>query len=276
MNTYSSEAATTLYLDLMKQCLTGTLFPESGRPAGSPLRARLAWAISPITERLPFAWNAGQAYDPARLRREGRDWPREAETMIGLARLDNLQHCVTGVLRDGIPGDLIETGVWRGGACIFMRAILNVYGDRSRTVWVADSFAGLPKPDPRFPQDAGDRHWKHSDVLGVSLDRVKANFERYGLLDAQVRFLEGWFRDTLPSAPIHNISVLRLDGDMYSSTMDALQNLYPKVSPGGYVIVDDYGAVAACKQAVDDYRTQHGIQETIEGIDWTGVFWKKN
>jgi len=195
--------------------------------------------------------------------------------MIGLARLQNIQDCIASVLRNAVPGDLIETGVWRGGACIFMRAALKAYGDDTRMVWVADSFQGLPKPDPRYPRDADDHHWQYADVLAVSLEKVKSNFERYGLLDSQVRFIEGWFKDTLPHAPIRQLSVLRLDGDMYASTMDALVALYPKLSPGGYAIIDDYGAIPACRLAVDDFRREHGVREALQKIDWTGVFWEK-
>ena len=213
--------------------------------------------------------------DPVR-RGEGRDWPAEADTMIGLKRLDQLQACITDVLANGIPGDLIETGVWRGGAAIFMCAVLEAYGDTARRVWAADSFAGLPKPDGRHVQDAGDIHWRYRGVLAITLDEVKANFARYGLLNERVRFLKGWFKDTLPAASIERLAIIRLDGDMYSSTMDVLENLYPKLSPGGYAIVDDYHAVPACKQAVQDYRARHGIEEPIETIDWTGVFWRKS
>ncbi len=162
-----------------------------------------------------------------------------------------------------MPGDFIETGVWRGGASIFMRAVLKAYRDTTRTVWVADSFQGLPKPDAkRYPADAGDRHWSYSE-LAVPLEVVKANFARYGLLDDQVRFLVGWFRDTLPPglARSGRFAVLRLDGDLYESTMDALTNLYPKLSVGGFAIIDDYGAVPACKAAVEDFRAQQGITE---------------
>jgi O-methyltransferase len=208
-------------------------------------------------------------------RADGRDWPAEADTMIGLKRLENLQYCVTEVLRKKIPGDLIETGVWRGGASIFMRAILKMYGDQTRLVWVADSFQGLPKPDGRYQQDAGDRHWESSHTLGVSLEQVQANFTRYGLLDEQVRFLIGWFKDTLPTAPIQQLAVLRLDGDMYSTTMDALRSLYRRLSFGGYVIIDDYGAIPNCKQAVDDFRAEYKITEHLLQIDWSGVFWEK-
>jgi O-methyltransferase len=90
-----------------------------------------------------------------------------------------------------------------------------------------------------------------------------------------VQFLKGWFKDTLPQAPIERLAVARLDGDMYESTMTAIEALYPKVQPGGFVIVDDYGAVPACKRAIEDYRARFGITEPIETIDWTGVYWRK-
>jgi O-methyltransferase len=216
--------------------------------------------------------------DPVDLgeRMQGLDWPLEAETMIGMLRLNNLQDCLLRVLTDGIPGDLIETGAWRGGATIFMRGILKAMGDRQRTVWVADSFRGLPPPDPaRYPADAKDMHFT-LDPLAVTVDEVKRNFERYGLLDEQVRFLEGWFKDTLPTAPIERLALLRLDGDMYQSTMEALTCLFPKLSQGGFVVVDDYGCVPGCRKAVDDYRAAQGISDPLQKIDWTGVFWRKS
>jgi hypothetical protein len=233
-----------LYLDLLKRCLT-----------------RIAFDTSPDFD--------------AQIRREGRDWPGDAETMIGLERLENLESCVRDVLERNVPGDLIETGVWRGGAAILMRAMLKLAGDTSRVVWAADSFAGLPPPDPvRYPKDAGDEHWKQAP-LAVSRPEVARNFARYGLLDDQVRFLEGWFRDTLPGAPIDRLAVLRLDGDMYESTTVALESLYPKLSRGGYVIVDDYGAVPGCREAVQDYRARFDVREPILPIDWTGVYWQR-
>jgi O-methyltransferase len=174
-----------------------------------------------------------------------------------------------------VPGDLIETGVWRGGSTILMRAVLEAYGVRDRRVWVADSFAGLPPPSPeKYPADLGDTFHTYPE-LAVSLEKVQANFAKYGLLDGQVRFLEGWFKDTLPGAPIERLAVARLDGDMYESTMDALVALYPRLSIGGYLVVDDFGAVPACRKAVEDYRAEHGIDEPIEAVDWTGVFWRR-
>ena len=135
-------------------------------------------------------------------------------------------------LTDGVPGDLIETGVWRGGATILMRAILKARGVTDRVVWVADSFAGLPAPNAaRYPLDAGINLHRFPQ-LAVTLERVQDNFRRYGLLDDQVRFLKGWFRDTLPAAPIERLAVLRLDGDLYESTIQALESLYDKLSAG--------------------------------------------
>ena len=204
----------------------------------------------------------------------GADWPDDAETMIGPRRLDNLESCITDILRENIAGCFMETGVWRGGACIFMRAVLRFYGDSQRNVWLADSFQGLPPPDPvSYPPDRGDTLWKVRK-LAVPMEQVRKNFERYSLLDERVKFLPGWFRDTLPAAPVERLALLRLDGDMYESTMVALRSLYEKVSVGGYVIVDDYGAVPACRQAVDDFRRELGIEEPLRDIDWTGVFWK--
>jgi O-methyltransferase len=272
--------AAELYLDLMKKCLTRYIFPEKHRPLRRPpLTIRhFAWVAYPpiaaILERRGLRLYCDAKVDLVR-RAEGRDWPADAETMIGLKRLNNLHSCIAQVLRDEVPGDFIETGVWRGGACIFMRAALEAYRDSTRQVWVADSFEGLPKPDGRYQQDKGDRHWKKSDILGVSLDQVKANFARYGLLDDRVRFLKGWFKDTLSTAPIEKLAILRIDGDMYSSTMDSLLNLYPKLSAGGYVIIDDYGEIEACRKAVDDFRANKKIETPLTLIDLSGVCWKK-
>jgi O-methyltransferase len=266
-----------LYLELMKQCLTRMLWREKYRPMAASLNGWRRFVLRPLQLLVRRAQLELVHVEPDRTdaRQEGRDWPLEAETMVGLKRLENLQQCVTSVIRNGIPGDLIETGVWRGGSSIFMRAILKAYGDTSRKVWLADSFRGLPPPDPvRYPVDEGDTLWKYSE-LAIPMEQVKANFSRYGLLDDQVAFLPGWFRDTLPTAPIERLAVLRLDGDLYESTMEALVALYPKVSAGGFVIVDDYG-LPTCRAAVEDFRRAQGISDPIHLIDWTGAFWQRS
>jgi len=203
----------------------------------------------------------------------GRDWPTRGETMIGMKRLDNLEYCISEVIKNNVEGDLIETGVWRGGATIFMKALLNAANDQKRVVWVADSFEGLPKPEDKYAADKGDELHKYRE-LAIPLAEVRRNFEKYGLLDERVKFLKGWFKDTLPAAPIAKLAVMRLDGDMYQSTMDGLVNLYPKLSKGGFAIIDDY-LLPPCRQAVQDFRQKNNITEEIIPIDEVAVFWKR-
>ncbi len=253
-----------LYLDLLKRCVANLIYEDPG--------IRYPWDHSSDAVYVPFE----------RERREwARDWPSQAHTMIGTRRLDQVQQMVLELVDDGVPGDLIETGVWRGGSVIFMRGILEALGVRDRVVWVADSFEGFPSP----PEQGGtERSWTSMDkesnpqaqavLTGMSLDDVRGNFERYGLLDDQVRFLPGWFHHTLPQAPIERLALLRLDGDLYDSTRDALEALYPKVSPGGYVIVDDYDFTEECRTAVHDYLDSIG--ERVDLVtDAEAAFWRR-
>lgn len=274
MPTTTTAALRDRYVDLLMGCLTRELFLDE-----EAHDVDLAdWPGDTDEMRTTLrtnGWRLMRRGGDAAKRDDGNDWPPAAETMVGRQRLADVRSCVDSVMADGVPGDFIETGVWRGGVTILMRGMLEAWADTDRRVWVADSFQGLPAPDAEaFPQDVGH---DMSDVptLAVSADQVRANFDRYGLLDQQVRFLEGWFRDTLPSAPIEQLAILRLDGDMYESTMDALEALYPKLSVGGYVIVDDYGAWEPCRQACTDYRERHGITDEIVSVDWTGVHWRR-
>ncbi len=241
-----------LYLDLVEKTVLGLIYRDDPINSLSGGVFRLDWRI------------------------DGKDWPSVAHTMIGAQRTQNLRALCEDVIRRNVAGDFIETGVWSGGACILMRAILRAYGVMDRTVWCADSFEGLPPPDAAaYPQDAG-HDFSGLAPLAVSADQVRENFQRYDLLDDQVRFLAGWFKDTLARAPIERLAILRLDGDMYQSTFEALEALYPKLSVGGYVIVDDFGAVYACRDAVTDYRRQHDIEDEIVRIDWTGAYWQRS
>lgn len=240
-----------LYLDLIERVIINRIYedPPTGR-----------------------SWRKRYFFRPE-WRDIGRDQPSVAHSMIGAARMANLRMLLEDAIRRDIPGDFIETGVWRGGACIYARAIFKAWG-QDRRVWVADSFQGLPKPDARYVWDRGDKHHKNP-VLAISRAAVEENFRKYDLLDDQVAFLEGWFKDTLPTAPIERLAVLRLDGDMYQSTMDALMALYDRVSPGGHVIVDDHGAVEGCAKAVEDFLAARGEKVVFHKIDWTGVYWTK-
>jgi O-methyltransferase len=209
-------------------------------------------------------------------RAEGRDWPRSAHSMVGTKRLQNIRHLVQATLDEGVPGDYIETGVWRGGACILMRGVLAANAVSDRMVYVADSFEGLPPPKPdAFPADIGDKHHIHKQ-LAVGIDEVKANFAKYQLLDSQVVFVKGFFEHTLASLEAKSFALIRLDGDMYQSTFEGLEALYPKLSIGGYCVIDDYGAVPGCRRAVEDYVLRENINAKLIEIDWTGVYWQKS
>lgn len=268
------------YLDLLKRALLGT----ANRPVQlyRPVSALEGSLVRKMAQRrlmsrghslLASAVTVGPNDDV-----EGRLFvdalPPGIMTMIGQKRLDNVERCLIDVIERGVPGDVIETGVWQGGTTIFMRALLWAYGETDRSVYVADSFAGLPVPDAeRYPADK-DWFLHEVETLAVSLEEVRANFERYGFADDHVIFVKGWFRDTLPGLADRTWSVVRLDGDYYESTMDGLVNLYPGLSPGGWLIVDDYG-LESCRLAVTDYRAEHEITDEIHEIDWTGVCWQK-
>jgi O-methyltransferase len=274
------EDVRSLYFELLKKTLID--LHRSGKGEYQPAKTgkKINWFVRPLLrlfsrmDKMDFTL-CDKVHFNREDRMNGRDWPLYAETMIGYKRLSNVQDCVTDVIKNNVEGDLIETGVWRGGTVIFMRAILKAYDVKDRFVWVADSFEGLPKPDAgKYAADKDDTLYTY-DELKISLETVKENFRKYDMLDDQVRFLKGWFRDTLPTAPIDKLAVLRLDGDMYESTMDALVHLYPKLSPGGYVIIDDWGVLENCRKAVVDYRNEHDITEEIIPIDADGIFWQK-
>jgi O-methyltransferase/8-demethyl-8-(2,3-dimethoxy-alpha-L-rhamnosyl)tetracenomycin-C 4'-O-methyltransferase len=244
------EQLRTAYLDLMRDSLIGRLNEDPALPAGKV---------------------EGYRHD---FREQGWDWPSKAPSMIGARRMQNVRSECERVLREGVPGDFMEAGVWRGGASMMMRAVLKAYGIADRRVFAADSFAGFPTPAESSP-DFGFELVGHP-AFAIPLHEVKAAFARYGLLDEQVVFLEGLFRDTLPGAPVEALAVLRLDGDMYESTRDCLKHLYRKLSPGGTLIVDDYFLFETQRQAVDEFRAAHGIEDPIVQVDHFGGYWIKN
>ncbi len=244
------------YIDLLKKVLTNTLFEAEPD-------------IDDATHRFVPAFTRHYIESPA-------------ITMLPMARLDNLEACVRDAITRRVPGDLIETGVWRGGATILMRALLAACKDPDRVVWVADSFEGLPEPDAtRFPLEAQGFHGpvitKAYHRFAASLEMVKGNFEAFSLLDDRVRFLKGWFKDTLPGAPIKQLAVMRLDGDYYESTMDALSALYDKLSVGGFVIIDDYAEDlwTNCRRAVDEFRAARSINDELIRVDSKCWYWRR-
>jgi Macrocin-O-methyltransferase (TylF)/Coenzyme PQQ synthesis protein D (PqqD) len=271
------------YLDLLKRALVNLVYPEdavrldaafSGDVGGGDLaRARL---LRDIRYERPDAYREVVA-----LKREGSiggSWAaRLAHTMIGLDGLDNLERCAHRVFADGVPGDFLEAGVCHGGASIFLRALQVAYGEADRTTWVADSFAGVPPPThPVDREHKLDLTEERVPWMANSLEAVRDNFETYDLLSDRVRFLPGLFADTLPAAPVERLAILRIDGDLYESTRDALDALYDRVSDGGYVIVDDYGCLEPCRLAVDDFIAERDLDVELHTVDWTRVCWRKS
>ena len=205
-----------------------------------------------------------------------------ALSMLPARRLQHVRECARTLFEEGVPGDFMETGVWRGGATILMRALFEAWGEAERRVFAADSFQGLPRPDAeRFPLEAR-AHDSRTMVeeyqhFAVSADEVRANFARFDLLDERVVFLEGWFEATLPAAPVEELALLRLDGDYFESTRCALEHLYPKLVPGGFLLIDDYGedSWTYCRRAVDEYRAEHGIEEPLQQVDSKCFYWRR-
>lgn len=245
-----------MYLDLLKRSLTNTIFESEPDIDDDEFRFTI--------QRVTHYVNS------------------DAVSMLPLARMNNIKNCVEDILRNAVPGDLIEAGVWRGGATIFMRGVLKAHSVKDRRVWAADSFEGLPAPDPSlFPLEAkvqsGSVMQKAYHNLAVGLEEVKRNFAAYGLMDDQVRFLKGWFKDTLPTAPLDALSLMRLDGDFYESTRDGLNYLYDRLSIGGYVIIDDYGedSWTYCRKAVDEFRSERHIEDSLIAVDSKCYFWQR-
>ena len=239
------------YVDLLGRMLTNTVY---GDPSNRP--------------------EDNQSYD-SDARQVGGDWPVLAHTMVGTLRIKNVAELTQRVLDEQIPGDFIEAGVWRGGCCIQMKGVLAANGVTDRKIYLADSFEGLPTPNvDAYPSDAGYDLTGFAQ-LAVSVEDVRENFRRYGLLDESIRFVKGWFSDTLPALEAGPFALIRLDGDLYESTYVSLEALYPKLSPGGFVIIDDVNFLPPCKQAVFDYRAKMGITTPLNAIDWNASWWRK-
>ena len=319
----SAEANRALYLDVMKRAIINVLFLEVSKPS---------WFYG--ADRTPVLAREGGKEGTFSLSRRvlGEDMPANSFSMVGLHRLNNIQSCLETAIEECVPGDFVETGAYRGGACIFARAVLKAHGVTDRNVVACDTFTPPKQPptllglvivmpilwgiqllsliplkplrmalfklaesvDQDFPAQTQDPKllddWIalfffflhnltsfHATEMSKGLETVKSYFARFGLLDGQVRFLQGFFADTIPSpeaAFLTRVAVLRADGDTYESTMDALRLLYPKVSPGGFVIIDDYHSFVSCAKAVDEFRAEHGIEEKMHRIDNLSVYWR--
>jgi Macrocin-O-methyltransferase (TylF) len=248
-----------LYLQTLKLSVTGELLKTDSLVPGKGTAKELK----------------RQPYD-ARLRRLGMDWPLHGLTMVGRARLENIERLLLEVINAQVPGDFVECGVWRGGSSLFARAVFKVLGVRDRKVHLVDSFQGLPKAT----QDKDDDKWSEMPFLQVSLEDVQAPFKELGLFDHGVAFHKGFFQDALPKlreqliANKRNIAILRMDGDMFESTIDIFYNLYDLVPVGGCVIIDDYTIVEA-REAVETFLKHHGIAADFVKIDEFSAYFCK-
>jgi hypothetical protein len=241
-----------LYLDLMEVVLTGSIYDDQPQSV------------------------FGKNQFDASIRNRGLDWPEKAFSMVGSARIQNFRNLIELAIIKDLPGDIVETGVWRGGASILAKAVLTAYGCKDKKIILCDSFAGLPPPDAnQYPKDEGS-NFHEFPQLAVSLEQVQENFKKFGLLDDQIMFVKGWFKDTMPHMEVKDIAILRLDGDMYESTLTPLKYLFDRVVAGGWIIIDDYEWIPACKEAVHDFLEERGLNFNIQKIDGVGVYFQKN
>lgn len=209
-------------------------------------------------------------------------------TFVTDARAKMLVNVCKEVIAKKVEGAFVETGVYLGGMVILMAAV-NKYFDGNRKIYAFDSYEGCPSVE-NLKYQYHTKEYKGGEYSGV-LDAVKENFKRVGLLDDNIKFVKGWFVDTLiPTNIPEKISVLRFDADYYSSTLEVLEALYDRVSIGGYIIIDDY-CLKPCREAVHEFLKKNNIDAVLcspysvkgENIYQSpnvadgpcGVYWKK-
>jgi O-methyltransferase len=190
-------------------------------------------------------------------------------TLLSKGQLDLVEQSVLSLEERAVPGDFMEAGIWRGGVIILLQAMIRAHGLTGRRVFAADSFAGIPK-NVRALNDPVDL-W--SDRWVAPLDEVARNIERFGLLDDGIVFVPGFFSDTLKTLAGERFALIRLDSDSYDSVETSLDHLYPLVSQGGIVIIDDWH-LPGCKMAVLNYRAQYGITDEVVEQE-ANAYWVK-
>lgn len=247
-----------IYLELIISIVSATAFGSQEKSIIPKLREKRAVA----------------EFDPAK-RLKGNDWTYLGDTMTGIVRLNNVRNLLRDVMHNNINGDYIETGVWRGGSSVFAKAVMSTeLQGKNRKSYVCDSFRGLPSGDRNIHK--GDQGWDHTPYLEVPDLIVAENFLKLNLLDSKVIFVKGFFKDTMPILrdKIESLAIMRLDGDMYQSTVDVLYNLYNKLNVGGYVIIDDWFGFPA-KDACEDFFKVHKFSPKIVPVDTHAAYFKK-
>jgi hypothetical protein len=203
-------------------------------------------------------------------------------SLVGSAGLEATFDAATNVIAEGIPGDFIECGVAQGG-CSALMAMVAKTDPRGRRMWLFDSFQGLPNPTAEDFDEGEELTGEHirplvrGSCLGTKSRVESVLFSRFGLSRDSVFLIEGWFQDTLPiyRDRVDQIALLRIDSDWYESTLCCLHNLYDRVSPGGSVIIDDYGVCFGCKKAVHEFLNSGGIKARLIPDGRGGVLFSK-
>lgn len=187
--------------------------------------------------------------------------------------IDLMEECIKTIVNEKIEGDIIEAGVWKGGMGMWIQNLLNYYNDK-RTLWLFDTYG-------KFPESSYDKDRKIHPITEYlfsekyNINDVKINFEKFNLLDNNIKFIIGEFKNTIPITDISKISILRLDSDYYDSTMLILEKYYNNISKGGYVIIDDYNnEYLAAKEAINDFRKKYNIKNPIINKGYGYVYWR--
>jgi len=203
-------------------------------------------------------------------------------TMTSVQRGYALYQAVKYVISEGIDGDFVECGVWRGGSCMLIALTLAELDVCDRLIWLYDTFEGMTEPGDRdfiaWNGRSVHEKWK-SDAEGktqnftswaVPVDSVQSNISATGYPGHLLRFVKGPVELTLKQNVPENISLLRLDTDWYESTKAEMEVLYPVLSPGGVLLIDDYGHFTGARAAVDEYFSGSGAQPLLNRVDYTG------
>lgn len=204
-----------------------------------------------------------------------------AETMTSIERMYALYQATCYVLDRAVPGDMVECGVWRGGSVMLMASTLVARGCTDRTIWLYDTFDGVSPPGDEDVQEISGRtaaeilkerrRTQDDPFWGIApLEQVESNLRRTGYPMHRFRFIQGDVSATIPAQAPETLSLLRLDTDWYQSTRHELEQLYPRLSPGGVLIVDDYGYWRGARKATDEYFSSVGARPLLNRIDYTG------
>jgi O-methyltransferase len=197
-------------------------------------------------------------------------------TMVKNENLKLLYDLVDNAHRTQVHGDIVECGVWNGGSAAIMGVAGMDVGLQKdlRTIWLFDSFQGLPRPGEKDGAREKDYYFTGWNTGSVRL--VNEIFKKIGYPNEKIRVVPGWFNETIACAPIKDVAILHIDADWYESVKIVLDMLYDRVVPGGFVVLDDYGLWPGCRRAVLDYFSEHDISETIvRGIGKQGAYFQK-